>query len=168
MRRIAAFFDRFPLNAALFLAVAGLAVARPAAAAPPYVPIAADEFRCLALNVYWESRSEPGAGQLAIAHLTLNRVEKGVFPDTICGVVHQGSESGRGRCQFSWTCDSRAEREPRGPAWEEALTFAKEALLNRRADPSNGALYVHNTSVRPQWAQKKRETARIGRHIFYR
>jgi len=167
MRRIAAVFVRLPPSAALFLAVAGLAAARPAAAAP-LVPIDAEQFRCLALNVYRESRSEPGAGQLAIAHLTLNRVDQGIFPDTICGVVHQGSEAGPGRCQFSWTCDPRVQREPRGRAWEEAVAFAKEALFNRQADPSNGALYVHNKSVRPLWAQKKRETARIGRHIFYR
>ncbi|MCR4301881.1 MAG: cell wall hydrolase, partial [Sulfuricaulis sp.] len=44
---------------------------------------------CLALNVYFEARGEPSAGQFAVAEVTMNRVASGRYPDTVCGVVHQ-------------------------------------------------------------------------------
>ena len=52
------------------------------------------EFECLALNVYFESRGEPLAGQYAVAAVTLNRVVHPAFPDSICQVVMQGAELG--------------------------------------------------------------------------
>ena len=58
--------------------------------------------QCLALNVYWEARSEPMQGQLAVAAVTLNRVNDPRFPDDICDVVRQGGEVRKHRCQFSW------------------------------------------------------------------
>lgn len=71
------------------VALLGVAVlARPASASP--LNIDASQFQCLALNVYWEARSEFSEGQLAIAHLTLNRVKARPFPSTTCGVVQQG------------------------------------------------------------------------------
>ena len=42
---------------------------------------------CLALNVYFEARSEDVVGQYAVAEVTLNRVASDRFPDTVCDVV---------------------------------------------------------------------------------
>ena len=58
---------------------------------------------CLALNVYYEARSEPMDGQYAVAHVVLNRVANDAFPDDACKVVKQGYHKGRHRCQFSGT-----------------------------------------------------------------
>jgi spore germination cell wall hydrolase CwlJ-like protein len=49
--------------------------------------------RCLALNIYHEARSEPRAGQIAVASVTLNRVKSKRFPGTVCDVVMQGGKS---------------------------------------------------------------------------
>ena len=62
---------------------------------------------CLALNIYHEARDQTTAGQLAVAEVTLNRVEHGSFPNSVCDVGKQGEKDNygnmeRGRCQFSW------------------------------------------------------------------
>jgi spore germination cell wall hydrolase CwlJ-like protein len=50
------------------------------------------EIRCLAKNIYFEARNEPTLGQIAVAFVTLNRVDSNQFPDTICTVVEQKTQ----------------------------------------------------------------------------
>lgn len=137
----------------------------------PFIPAAAldDESKCLALAVYWEGKSETQKGQLAVAHTVLNRVEHPAFPDTICGVVSQQSETGRRGCQFSWWCDGKRD-EPRDPeSWQDAVNSARDAMQADAEDPTRGALYFHSTRLKtPTWAKKRQRLARIGNHIFYR
>ena len=45
---------------------------------------------CLAKNIYFESRNQSHLGQMAVAHVTINRVLDKRYPDTVCKVVHQG------------------------------------------------------------------------------
>ncbi len=52
----------------------------------------AEMLTCIALNVYYEARSEPLEGQYAVAHVVLNRVASPRFPDDACTVVRQGLE----------------------------------------------------------------------------
>ncbi|HIE75488.1 MAG TPA: cell wall hydrolase, partial [Gammaproteobacteria bacterium] len=54
------------------------------------------EVGCLALNIYHEARGESHDGQVAVAAVTLNRMQSASYPDTVCGVVWQPH-------QFSWT-----------------------------------------------------------------
>ena len=51
------------------------------------------ELTCLAQNIYFEARSEPLEGKLAVAHVVMNRVASRYFPDTVCGVVQDGTVS---------------------------------------------------------------------------
>ena len=39
---------------------------------------------CLALNVYFEARSDTMTGQYAVAHVVINRVQSSKFPDDVC------------------------------------------------------------------------------------
>lgn len=130
-------------------------------------PTRRDELVCLALNVYFESRNEPREGQRAVAHVTLNRVANPEFPKTICGVVRQND--GRGNCQFSWWCDARSDR-PRDPEeWRQSLQVAREVLDNPQSkDPTGGALYFHQKSLRPDWAEKRKGVRIIGDHVYFR
>ena len=41
------------------------------------------EVSCLAMNMYHEARNQSFAGQLAVANVTMNRVNDERFPDTI-------------------------------------------------------------------------------------
>lgn len=126
------------------------------------------ELQCLALNIYWEAGTESRRGKLAVAHVTLNRVQDGGFPDSVCGVVKQGGEKPRHGCQFHWWCDGRSDVPDDASRWEESLEAARAALKGEAADPTAGALFFHNTSVRPAWQSEHSLTARIGNHLFYR
>lgn len=135
----------------------------PQADAPAIIParkVSAAELRCLALNVYWESRGQPLSGQAAVAHVTLNRMLSPSFPASICGVVHQG-------CQFGWTCDGKDDQPTAPAAWSEAMDVAKRALAGE-PDPTDGALYFHHVDERPQWARGRYgHRTVIGQHIFF-
>ncbi|QIK38476.1 cell wall hydrolase [Caldichromatium japonicum] len=138
-----------------------------APASPPLQPTADPELQCLALNIYHEARSEPELGQIAVAQVTLNRVQSPAFPGSICAVVKQG-EPMPGRCQFSWWCDGRPDRPTEPIAWQQALAISKRVITDKVVDPTQGALYYHTTSVKPDWAGRFKRTTRIGRHLFYR
>ena len=119
-----------------------------------------DELYCLALNVYFEARSEPVEGKFAVAAVTMNRVRSPRFPSAICAVVWQ-------RRQFSWTHDGRPDRPYEKAAWREALWVA--TLTYESSYPSNvgAATYYHTAYVRPVWAKSLQKVARVGHHIFY-
>ncbi len=147
---------------------AALAVsARPVALAYAIGEPPEDALRCLALNVYWEARSEPLEGQFAVAAVTLNRLVDPAFPDTVCGVVRQGGERRRHRCQFSWWCDGKKDTPTDETAWTAARLVALASLREALEDPTGGALYYHADYVRPRWAEGMVRTRKIGRHIYY-
>ncbi len=125
------------------------------------------EIECLALNIYHEARGEPADGQLAVAHVVLNRASDDRFPTQICDVVKEGGEARLHRCQFSWWCDGRSDRPRDQAAWQQSRAAAWAALLERTADPSRGALWYHADYVNPVWASSMEQVATIGRHIFY-
>lgn len=130
---------------------------------------AQSELRCLALNIYWEARGEPFEGQLAVAQVTLNRVEHEFYPDTICGVVKQGALDGSPYgCQFSWYCDGKSDTPVNHEAWRKALSAAWLAIVETGSDrPTANALYFHADYVKPEWAERMQQVTQIGRHIYY-
>lgn len=125
------------------------------------------ELRCLALNVYWEARSEPVEGQIAVAAVTLNRADDTRFPADLCGVVQDGGEIRRHRCQFSWWCDGKKDDPLEAQAWRRAEMIARLSYAGVIDDPTDGALWYHADYVKPYWAEVKTATRQIGRHIFY-
>lgn len=136
--------------------------------AMPFGLVDDGELECLALNVYFEARSEAPEGQLAVAHTTLNRVADRKFPNSVCDVVRQGGDAKLYRCQFSWWCDGKSDKVRDMEAWQTSVRIAKRALYNRSGDPTGGALFYHNTDVRPKWSNKFKLLAKIGKHLFYR
>ena len=126
------------------------------------------QLACLTKNIYWESASEPFEGKVAVAQVTINRVESGKFAPDICGVVYQKNMvMDRVVCQFSWFCDGSSKVRPIYPAhWKESEEVAKKVLLEGFRLPSvKNALYFHADYVKPQWG--KPQVAKFGRHIFY-
>ena len=122
---------------------------------------------CLVKNIYYEAGHEPYEGKLAVAQVTLNRVESGKFPSSVCGVVKQKNVvEDRVICQFSWVCENYASIPINRQMWEESREIAKKVLYeNVRFVQLEDALYFHNDQVRPNW--NKRRIEKIGRHIFY-
>lgn len=129
--------------------------------------IDAKERTCLAQAIYYEARSEPRIGQLAVADVVLNRVATSVYPDTICGVVFQGSERRTG-CQFSFTCDGSMQARLNMRKWKESEDLAGAILAGLRAPISRNATHYHANYVDPHWADKLTPTATIGTHKFYK
>ncbi len=133
----------------------------------PIGPDLAEELRCLALNIYFEARSEQRIGQIAVAMVTLNRTTHRKFPDTICGVVRQGGDRRRNGCQFSWYCDGKRDEPTNQKAWRRSQELARRVVFSQVDDPTGGALWYHADYVKPRWTQRMRRTVRIGRHYYY-
>ena len=129
------------------------------------------ELDCLATNVYFEAASESDLGKIAVAMVTLNRVNSPKFPKTICGVVYQQSMSPKVKgCQFSWTCDGRSDKIIDQAKYEAIRRLSRDVLLgkDKLVDIVDGALYYHAVYVRPTWAKYVKRVARIDTHIFYK
>jgi len=136
---------------------------------------------CMAKNIFFEAAIESTAGKLAVAHVTLNRVDSKQFPNSVCEVVYEGphytASNGtqypvRDRCQFSWYCDGKGDDPREGSRlWEDAQELAKYVLLRQEELPdiTDGALHYHASYIEaPKWAKKTKITTKIDTHIFYR
>ena len=121
---------------------------------------------CLGLAMYWEARGEGTKGMKAVGAVVLNRVASEHFPDAVCEVVFEGGE--KPPCQFSWWCDGKSDRPRNLQQWRAALKTAEGLLARRSQDPTRGALFFHSTSIKSSWHKKRKRTAKIGRHVFYR
>ena len=139
------------------------------------------EVTCMAKNIFFEAAVESTAGKLAVAHVTLNRVDSQWFPNSVCEVVYDGlhytHSSGkqfpvRDRCQFSWYCDGKGDDPREGSKlWEDSQELAKYVLLRQEELPdiTDGALHYHASYIdAPIWAKRKKITTKIDTHIFYR
>ena len=147
------------------------------------------ELYCLAQNIYFEAKSEPLAGQYAVADVVLNRVNDTRYPNTICEVVQEGpikeswktkqdttlSDDERiyyprkNRCQFSWYCDGKADNVRDSDAWRIAQEVAFRIVEeNRMRGITEGATHYHADYVSPKWASKIQLVGSISTHIFYR
>lgn len=125
------------------------------------------EWACLTEALYFEARGEGLRGQLAVAEVILNRKEANRYPNTVCGVVNEGSHL-PGRCQFSYSCDGKPERVTEPHAWARAGKIAKLMLEGMERRLTHGATHFHATYVRPNWSRVYDRTAQVGAHIFYR
>ncbi len=126
------------------------------------------EQRCLAEAVYFEARSEPVAGQAAVAQVILNRVKSGLYPSSICGVVYQNRHRHLA-CQFTFACEGKSLRIRDTESWDRAKQVASAVLEGRTylADVG-GATHYHADYVRPSWSRRLKKMDVIGRHIFYK
>lgn len=124
---------------------------------------------CLTRNIYHEAATESFEGKVAVAQVTMNRVESGRFARDVCGVVYQKNIIyEKVVCQFSWTCNGTSSVKPIYLAhYRESEEVAKKVLLeNFRLPSMKSAMYYHADYVNPRWG--KPQVAKIGRHIFYR
>lgn len=122
--------------------------------------------QCLTAAIYYEAASEPDAGQRAVAQVVLNRVAHPAYPNTVCGVVYQGSERSTG-CQFSFTCDGSLARRPARMFWDRAENVARQALAGYVHAPVGLATHYHTVQVNPYWAPSLHYLGTIGAHRFY-
>ena len=123
---------------------------------------------CLAMNIYREAGNEPFEGKVAVAQVTMNRVDAPSFPKDVCSVVYQKNVIlEKTICQFSWFCMTTPKVPTNDPSYKESYTVAKKVLLEGfRIDSLNDALFYHAVYINPNWPYEKITT--IGNHIFYK
>lgn len=116
---------------------------------------------CLALNLYFEARSQDILSQIAVAQVTINRVDSPKFPPTICEVVTQ-------KGQFSWFSDGKSDRPKETEAWKRALKLAQMILKNDvQVTCVGSSTFYHAEYVKPYWAKTLHRSCKVGQHIFY-
>ncbi|WP_316012861.1 cell wall hydrolase [Roseobacter sp. HKCCA0434] len=125
------------------------------------------EWECLTTALYFEARGETVAGQVAVAEVILNRVDHPRYPNTICGVVGQGSHR-MNACQFSFMCDGSPEVMSERGAYERVGKVARVMIDGRPRMLTAGATHYHATHVNPGWARRLVRTVWIDDHKFYR
>jgi spore germination cell wall hydrolase CwlJ-like protein len=151
------------------------------------------DIECLARNIYYEAGGEPEEGKVAVGMVTLNRMNSGRYPDTICGVVQQKTVLSVPKkttierkelfqtkievqttwvqkvvCQFSWNCLNVRKIKQDDPRWHESQRVAREltqgGFEEYRAKYAD-AMHFHAVYVNPGWKLKR--ITRVGNHIFY-
>ena len=123
--------------------------------------------QCLTQAIYYEAGNEPTDGKRAVAQVILNRVRSPAFPNSVCGVVYQGSQKKTG-CQFTFTCDGALGRTPNPRSWQSAREIAAAALHGSVYGPVGHATHYHANYVVPYWAGSMAKVTVIGAHLFYR
>ena len=125
------------------------------------------QWECLTEALYFEARGETVKGQFAVAEVILNRVASPSFPDSICRVVNQGTGR-KFACQFTYTCDGRAEIIHEPKAYDMVGKVAKMMIDGMPRTLTKGATFYHTKAVRPRWSRVFQRTATIGFHHFYK
>jgi N-acetylmuramoyl-L-alanine amidase len=111
----------------------------------------------LTLNIYHEARSEPQIGQLAVAHVTLNRAAN--KHESVEEVVKEPY-------QFSWTFQKNSYLPTETEAFVGCMKTALKAMTT--PDFTHGATFYHRQDIHPGWADSMTYVAQYGAHKFYR
>ncbi len=124
--------------------------------------------RCLANAVYFESRSEPVRGQMAVAQVVMNRVFSPFYPKDVCSVVYQNANR-RLACQFTFACDGKSKAIHDRGSWARSVRIAKQTLDGKLWVPEVAkSTHYHAMYVRPNWIHEMRRYFKTGLHLFYR
>lgn len=125
------------------------------------------DIRCLADNIYMEAGIESIEGKLAVAAVTMNRVNSKLFENSVCGVVYS-------KYQFSWTMNNpKNQNNYKHKNWEQyqdSITIAKRVIIEKYTIPSlkENVLWYHADYIdTPVWAKNMKFVCKIGRHKFY-
>ena len=121
---------------------------------------------CMALNIFFEARSEPVQGQIAVAEVTLNRVASDDYPNTICEVVLQENSQG---CQFSWWCDGKSDLPKEHNSFQTSKSLAKLMIDDGQyiSVVGKNATHYHTDDIKPYWSYDMVKVEQVGKHIFY-
>ncbi|MFN3658429.1 MAG: cell wall hydrolase [Pseudolabrys sp.] len=124
--------------------------------------------KCLANAIYFEARSEPLKGQIAVAQVVINRVFSPFYPNDVCGVIYQNAHRHLS-CQFTFACDGKSKAIYDRGSWARATRIAKQALDGQLYEPAVGtSTHYHAVYVSPIWAREMKKNVRYGVHNFYR
>ncbi|MFD2613113.1 spore cortex-lytic enzyme [Paenibacillus gansuensis] len=108
----------------------------------------------VARMIYAEARGEPYKGKVAVGAVIMNRLSSPEFPKTVHGVLFQP-------WAFTAVHDGQYKLKPDYAAYQAALDAVKGH------DPTYNALYYFNPqTATSKWIWTRKQTVKIGRHIF--
>ena len=129
------------------------------------VELDSKQLKCLADNIYYEARGEPVEGQIAVAQVTLNRVNAGHWGNRVCDVVYYKRA---GVCQFSWVCMPRAKPDKNQHAKAQVIAQRTADYLYTDVQYRyRYAQHFHSNKVQPKWHTRLKKVTQTGNHIFY-
>src|SRR3546814_17834270 len=102
------------------------------------------------------------------AQVVRNRVRHPSLPNSVCGVVFQGSQRA-GVCQFTFACDGAMARAPERRNWLRASRIASAALGGQVFPGVGLATHYHTTAIWPRWGKSlvmtniRSEERRVGK-----
>lgn len=120
-----------------------------------------EAINCLSLNIYHEARNQPLEGQIAVAMVTLNRVESESYPNTVCNVVWQNK-------QFSWTHDGKSDKPYEKEKFEEILKLVNKIAKGEIENNIPNVTHYHADYVSPCWSRDYKHVYTTGDHLFYK
>lgn len=120
-------------------------------------PEAGDEVDLLARLITAEAQGEPYEAKVAVGAVVLNRVQSGVWANTIEEVIYQRID---GYYQFTPVQNGWINQ----PAQSESIKAAQAALSG--ADPTNGAQFYYDDKATNAWILAKPVSVKIG-HMIY-
>ena len=125
------------------------------------ITLSAAEQECLMRNVFHEAGTEPRAGKIAVAQLTVQRLKSKKWGRNLCAVVYAKN-------QFPWT-KQRSKRwsKPKGPRWVDSVAAVKELQQGYRIPALTESLFYHRVDSNTVWDDKMTMVAVIGNHAFY-
>lgn len=122
------------------------------------------EVNCMASAMFYEAQGEPEKGKLAVGHVILNRMRSGLYPTSVCGVVHQ-------KGQFQWVHNHRLRKNRvyhqvrHKHIHNMASKLYAQHTKGKVRDVTKGALFFSSNGVRP--APRAVKGVKIGRHQFF-
>ena len=135
------------------------------------VVIPTDDLQCMAENIYHEAGNQSYVGKLAVGQVVLNRTKANGYPNTVCGVIYDGSQNSKTTiCQFSWVCAQHPPIDKLSAEWHESVKIAFNLLSMRDTiiDVTEGSTNYHAVYIdAPNWTKKLHKVVVIDQHIFY-
>ena len=110
---------------------------------------------CLATTVYLEARNQSTIGQMAVAEVTMRRLDEGRWGHTVCQVVTKPHQFAPGFMSKSFEINNAV-------AFKKAWNIAGKMLANWKLPASKRHLVIPHanffatTAVSPAWERKPR------------
>lgn len=125
-----------------------------------------DDIKYMALTIWGEARGEDMKGQLAVAHVILNRARKRMMtPQQVCLAPFQFSCWNKGDPNYLLLNDPHFDCTK--VSFWDALNNVQVVTRSSKDDFTNGATHYCTKNIEPYWAKDKTPCFEWGNHKFY-
>jgi spore germination cell wall hydrolase CwlJ-like protein len=113
---------------------------------------------CLSMAIYFEARSEPLTGQMAVADVIMNKANWN--PKRVCKTTFKDA-------YITSLQTTKSIPKQTDKSWQVAQQIAKLVIqAGEDADVSNGSNHFYKLNTHPYWEPSCEMRYQFGRHIF--